>query len=256
MQKKYSNLIKFILLTFIISWGSWGTIIFLNKDLLILRVLGCYGPFISLLFILFKRENKELKERIFKSLRTWNVHFGWYIFAILGTAIIGILAIIINNLLFDPVTFTKTSLSFVLIAIPYVLLTSVIGEETGWRGYALNFLNKEFRPLQGSLVTGILWGLWHLPLFYISSDFHKFIPFPLFLIQSIFMTYIYTWIYTKTKSLLIQHLFHTFSNITLGLLPLLPSTQETSVRPLVITIILLSLLTSILVIKEKDSFNN
>lgn len=253
MQKKYKDFNIFILLTFIISWISWGILIILKQDIFILKTLGSYGPFVALTFLIVKNRDSKLKDRLLKSIATRRVSIWWYIFAIFGTAIIGIIAVLINNTFFNPVSFTEIDPIFILIAIPYVLITSVFGEEAGWRGYALNFLNKDLGVIKGSLILGTIWGLWHLPLFYMSTDFHQSIPFLLFLAQSIFMTFIYTWIYSKTKSLLIQIIFHTFSNITIGLLPLIPSMNGGNVMPLILAVLLLGILTVVIISKKETS---
>lgn len=255
MQNKYKNFLKFILFTFLISWISWGLLIVLKEDIFILRVLGAYGPLLSLTLLILLNKDRILKNRLLKSLRVWKVNIWWYIFAIFATAIVAILAVLINNLLFEPVSFTSIDPIFILIAIPYVLITSVLGEEAGWRGYALNFLNKSIGSIKGSIILGTIWGLWHLPLFYISTDFHQSIPFLLFLAQCIFMTFIYTWIYARTKSLLIQHLFHTLSNISIGLLPLIPSMNGGNQMPLIIAVSLLGVIAVILVLKRTVYLN-
>lgn len=49
------------------------------------------------------------------------------------------------------------------------LLGGPLGEEPGWRGYALPRLEAAVGPVLGSLILGILWALWHLPLFFYSG---------------------------------------------------------------------------------------
>ncbi len=49
------------------------------------------------------------------------------------------------------------------------LLGGPLGEEPGWRGYALPRLQTQFGPLKASLLLGFLWAAWHLPLFLTSN---------------------------------------------------------------------------------------
>lgn len=49
------------------------------------------------------------------------------------------------------------------------LLGGPLGEEPGWRGYALPRLESTFGPVRGSLLLGLLWTGWHLPLFFYSG---------------------------------------------------------------------------------------
>lgn len=49
------------------------------------------------------------------------------------------------------------------------LIRGPLGEEVGWRGYLQNELNKRFPLLKASLIVGVIWSLWHLPLWFISG---------------------------------------------------------------------------------------
>ncbi len=57
-----------------------------------------------------------------------------------------------------------------LSALDFVLVVLVLGEELGWRGYALPKLLQRFSPLVASLIIGVLWGLWHQPTFFIAGS--------------------------------------------------------------------------------------
>jgi membrane protease YdiL (CAAX protease family) len=129
-----------------------------------------------------------------------------------------------------------------------VLIFSVLGEEIGWRGFALPWLQKRFTALQSSLILGLIWSVWHLPLFWIPGDFHQQLPLMWFLIQTVSITILYTWIFNATKgSLLIILLLHTASNTAFGVLPMLPEAASGSLRPAWILNILL-VIAAILVI--------
>jgi hypothetical protein len=125
----------------------------------------------------------------------------------------------------------------------------VLGEEIGWRGYALPRLQARYGSLLASLIIGFTWGAWHLPLFWLPGNFHQTIPPTLFLLQSVALAIIYTWLYNQTKgSLLIAHLFHAASNVTLGVLPVLPTDTGGDLTPLWLTVGLLSVFTIVVVI--------
>jgi membrane protease YdiL (CAAX protease family) len=87
-------------------------------------------------------------------------------------------------------------------------LGSSLGEELGWRGLALPLLQSRYRALAASLLIGLMWGLWHLPLYWFDhAGFEGFISFLLLITLD---AVIYTWIYNRTQgSLLLVVMFHT-----------------------------------------------
>ena len=61
------------------------------------------------------------------------------------------------------------------------LLSGPLGEEIGWRGFALMELQKKHSPLKASIIIGFWWGMWHLPIWfttgYVGIDLIKYILF-------------------------------------------------------------------------------
>jgi membrane protease YdiL (CAAX protease family) len=94
------------------------------------------------------------------------------------------------------------------------LLFPSLGEEPGWRGFALPRLQAGYGPLMGSLILGLFHSLWHLPAFF-TPYLGPFTParFLAFALAGIAGTYVYTWIYNHTRaSILIAMLVHAASN--------------------------------------------
>ena len=96
---------------------------------------------------------------------------------------------------------------------------SAMGEELGWRGFALPHVQRKHSALGASLVIGALWGCWHLPLFLVGTDSRPPSIFPAFVLAVVATSVIYTWMYNSTGgSLLIVVLYHAASNLPLTLL--------------------------------------
>jgi hypothetical protein len=94
-------------------------------------------------------------------------------------------------------------------------------------------LQEDHSALAASLILGLVWGAWHLPLFWMAGNFHQQIPFSLFVLQTTGFSILYTWVYNNSRgSLLMPHLFHAASNTTIGVLPVLPMETGGSLRPL------------------------
>ena len=99
----------------------------------------------------------------------------------------------------------------------FILLFIGLGEEPGWRGFALPRLQKRHSPLVASLILAPIWALWHLPL--MGNEFPPAI-IPAFLISLLGGTLIQTWLFNRSKgSVFGQMLFHaTVNTVGAGLL--------------------------------------
>ena len=159
----------------------------------------------------------------------WRVEFRWYLFVLLGIPAIEVLgAIVLPGVL---VSFQSLTLSLVLTyPVAFVstfILGGPLGEEPGWRGFALPHLQPLHGPLVGSLILGILWALWHLPLFWSGVWTPPNIPnIVMFILTITALTIIMTWVFNNAKgSLLITMLMHaSFNAFANGILtPLFPA---------------------------------
>ena len=99
----------------------------------------------------------------------------------------------------------------------FIFLFIGLGEEPGWRGFALPRLQKQFTALAASLVLAPLWAIWHLPL--LGNEFSPPI-IPAFLISLLGGTLVQTWIFNRTRgSVFAQMLFHaTVNTVGAGLI--------------------------------------
>jgi membrane protease YdiL (CAAX protease family) len=100
-----------------------------------------------------------------------------------------------------------------------------LGEEPGWRGFALPYLQKKHGPLEASIILGFVWALWHAPIDvshgYVLPGFGGVIAR---LIWTIPVTILFTFFYNRTRaSLLVAILLHTSVNFGIDLLGLAPS---------------------------------
>jgi len=100
-----------------------------------------------------------------------------------------------------------------------MLLFAPIGEEFGWRGFMLERLQKKWSPLKAGIIIGLVWGLWHLPFFFIPgkvlNDYYNLskMSLVLFPVYAVGLSVIYTWIYNGARSsIFILILLHAFNN--------------------------------------------
>ena len=242
----------FFLLTFVISWSAWIPMVFSGKESMVLRSIGTFGPLLSALILTALREGRTGLRDLFRKFLIWRVSPAWYAVALLSTAVLVLAALGIHRATGGaaPRFHDVAELYLVIPIFAYVLFFSVLGEETGWRGYAQPKLQKKWGALGASLAIGLVWGVWHLPLFWIPGNFHGDIPLTLFILQDIALSVVLAWLYNSTGgSLLIVHLLHAASNTTLGILPILPQDTGGDVRPLWIAVGLLCALAFAIAVK-------
>ncbi len=223
---KKHPVVWFYILAFSISWlgmgsaalGSYGIAPFDSPYFLILSIFYAIGPALAAVIVLRVTRGKAGVRDLDKGLIQWRVSLVWYILAILGSGALLIVAQVITKLLGLTVTIAmpQRELSFYVIFSYAISFLANTCEEIGWRGFALPRLQKQYSALLATLIVGVLWGLWHLPLLFMVGN--PMSEYPFFWFVSIFAdAFVYTWLYNSTKgSILIVALFHVSGNIFAG----------------------------------------
>jgi uncharacterized protein len=190
-------------------------------------VIACFvGPFLSAFIMTGITEGRAGIGRLLRRFVLWQVGLGWYLLALIGVPAIAVLgAIVLPGGLasFQGLTSLVPPMPW-LILIVYVLFHGPLGEEPGWRGFALPRLQQLHGPLVGSLILGPLWALWHLPMFWVPAWNlpPTLLNIVLFVISAIAFTIVMTWVFNNTKgSLLIAILVHATFDTTFVILNLL-----------------------------------
>jgi membrane protease YdiL (CAAX protease family) len=243
--KRYSLPIG-ILLMFLFTWPidlSNSGILPFQFPFLIYLFLGWGFIFASLLMTGLTL-GREAVITLLKRFLIWRVGWKWYLVILLQPAL-QILSIVLNSLISKtPIDFSGVfayqifgpAANLPLLFLPFLLSDAITnGEEMGWRGYVLPRLQVKFNALVSSLILGVIWAIWHLP---------KFLPdntssFGLFMIRTIIVTVMYTWIYNGTKgSLLLVTLFHAAANAGGVFLPVANTVSGENSGALIIEIVL------------------
>jgi uncharacterized protein len=251
------KVLLFVLVTYAISWTFWLPMLATGERRLLL-ILGTFGPAAAALIVTARESGRRGVRRLLSGLRIWRVGARWYLFSLLSPAVLVLAAIGVHVLLGGdrPAFEDPARLWLIVVVFLYVLLFSVAGEETGWRGYMLPRLLERSAALAASLVIGVVWGLWHLPLFWIEGNLHDDLPLSLFLLQDLGLAVLFTWLWLHTGgSLLMAHLFHAAVNTSLGALPILPADTGGDLRPLWIAVALLLALAAVTTLREGASLH-
>lgn len=246
---KRNEVAAFLFGTYAVSWLIWLPFAIFGEGWV--KGLGSFGPTVSAFIITAITKGRPGVRELLGKVFVWKVNIFWYAFSFFSTLVVLLVSLGIHRLIGGEFVNTNDPGQWYLIPVIflYVLFFSVAGEEFGWRGFLLPRLQKKYNALISSLIIGLVWGVWHLPLFLIKGDFHEHIPFLLFVLQDVALAVILTWIYNNTRgSLLPVHLFHAASNATVGLVPILPAKASDSLIPLYITVTLLVLVSTAIVL--------
>jgi membrane protease YdiL (CAAX protease family) len=141
----------------------------------------------------------------------WRVGPRWYAVALLLPVAISLVAFYLNALLSGGATPSAADFAG-LYTLPLVFLTTTLingpfTEEPGWRGFLLPRLQRRYTPLIASLIVGVIWASWHLPVL-ISDPTGQRPPLQFFVLV-VAQSVVFTWVYNSTRgSVLVVILMH------------------------------------------------
>ena len=185
------------------------------------------GPFLAAFIMTGVTEGRAGIRRLLRRFVLWRVGLGWYLFVLVGIPAILMLSVIVlpGALGSFQGLATLAPLTLLFLAVYGFFLSGPLGEEPGWRGFALPRLQSLHGPLVGSLILGVLWALWHLPLFFTPWNTLTTFNVVVFVLATTCLSIIYTWVFNNTKgSLLLAILLHwSFDLSTLIVGPLFPA---------------------------------
>lgn len=231
-------LVVFYLLAFAFTWAYWVPKALTSRGLASLAVpdalgiLAGYGPALAAILTTLAYYGKPGICNLFRRLVLWRVGFWWYAVALLLPAATTLTALALHTLLgrqFDlghPVT-SPMNLSdmplwqqTLLLSLMFTLGFDGLGEELGWRGFALPKFLDRYSALASSLILGTLWAAWHLPYALTQGTAMSDAPLLSFLPGMFAAAILYTWIFNNTQgSILLAILFHAANNTTFHVLP-------------------------------------
>jgi membrane protease YdiL (CAAX protease family) len=225
---KRHAVVSYYIIAYAISWSFEIPLVLVHQGIISAQIpmwltyFACLGPISAALIMTFLGDGRSglrsLTGRIFK----WRVEFRYYAFAILVPVGLFALACILNR--FITGSWPNLALLGDVDYLPYLtplgavalwLVPMGLGEETGWRGFALPHLQKTRSATAATLIVGVLWAGWHLPMFFYNATYIQMgaIGFPMFALSLLCAAMIFTWLYNSTKgSLWIVIIFHAVFN--------------------------------------------
>jgi uncharacterized protein len=227
------GLFSYFALTFGLTWTSWVVAAVLVNErriagpfdsplTTILVVLGIGAPALSALAVTVHRGGWGSAGPLLRQLVRWRHAARWYAFAVGYIVAVKLAAAIAYRIVEGawPVVAIQMAPLLLAATVFSTLSGGQVGEELGWRGYALPRLEARVGLGPGALLLGVLWAVWHLPLFYMPGADTYGQSFPLYAIQVTGLSVAVAWLYHKTRgSLLPVMLMHASFNNLKGIVP-------------------------------------
>jgi membrane protease YdiL (CAAX protease family) len=179
-------------------------------------LLAGAAPTISATIVTLAQEGWSGLRLLYARLARWRFGVQWYALVLIGVPVLGYL---ISRVAGPDPKFDLSTPALLFSMLLNLLITGPLGEELGWRGFALPRLLKRFNPLVASLILGVIWGVWHLPSFFLSSMVQSTLSLPIFLLGACCLAVLATWIFQHTGgSVLITVLLHYTVNFSFSVL--------------------------------------
>lgn len=225
------SILTFFSLSFALSWVLWfaARAILLRSSTPATGLLGelpflpgVFAPAIVALALTWRAEGQRGVSALLRRLFQWRVPARWYAFAVSYVALIDLATALVHRMLTGawPRFGTESWYVIAFAIISSTVLGGQAGEELGWRGYALPRMAARFGLARSSLVLGVLWAAWHLPLFFVPGVDKFGQSFVVYVLGVTAMSVAMAWLYAHTKgSLLLAMLMHSSANQTLNIVP-------------------------------------
>jgi membrane protease YdiL (CAAX protease family) len=231
------ELTVFFAATFTSSWLLWLPALLIQSHILSIPVscdfflrAGSFGPSVSGLILAYGFGRKAELRSLFRSMINIHIRPKWLLFTFLVLPGVSAVSCLIYWLIGGRLPQPQFELWFVPVAFAYILIfMGPLGEEAGWRGFALKRMLRNASPMKSAILLGIIWSFWHLPLFFIEGTtqnalaaFGLLPAFSCYLLYTVMISVLITLLSVMSNdSVFSSMVFHAIGNLSLGVMPLI-----------------------------------
>ena len=231
-KAQLSAFIYFTLTALGISWIAWTPVILSRQDVLVFPNIlfygvGWFGPSLAGIFWTWRINRREGLRDLFARALRFRFSAGYYAILLAVWPLVFAGAALLSYASGLPIASFGAILAQLTSPLAFagmLLATLFIGpisEEFGWRGFALDLLAPRMGPIFSSILIGLVWGVWYLPIFYMVGTAQSQVNILPFIIDTIALSITFTWMYQSTgRSLASVILLHFMYNLSMALMPL------------------------------------
>lgn len=197
-----------------------------------------FWPLVFAVLLTYYLEGKAGLHKLFGAYKVWRVPGKWYAFSLswkflfcyLGWAIADIAGILpwpgaAQPMFTEGPNGERMHIINLLCGMPFIIGIALV-EETTWMKYCATRLQDKYTAFTSCFITGILWGLWYLPMLLLGEGVPDGIPWYMFLLSMIGLALLLGWVYNMTHSGLILLFMQLVSNIAFYIMPALPMAHD------------------------------
>lgn len=210
-------LVYFLATTFLITWGVIGLYVLAPKQMSArfgeisgshpLFFLATWAPAISAFLVVFAYGGAAGARKFISRALLWRCSAGWVVFVLVVLPLVFVGGSMVKG---GPLlTPLPPEGAGSLVAVLFMMLLLGPVEEFGWRGVAQPLLQRHLPPLWAGMLIGAIWGVWHLPAFFLASTVFGGWNFAPFFVGNVVLGVLVTPLFNRTGgSLFWPMLFH------------------------------------------------
>ena len=223
-----TSLFAFFVLTYLVSWtlftialaASGGSAPGLATPAGMIFLAGVFGPAIAAVILAAWADGRAGVRALLRSIVDLRPGARWYVFAAGYMAAVKLTAALFHRILAG--TWPPLGPESVIIMVLGLVVSTPIqaGEEIGWRGYALPRLAAYVGLGPASIILGVIWACWHLPIYFVPGAETASQSFAIYTVSVTAISVAMAWLYWRTNgSLLLTMLMHAAINNTKDIVP-------------------------------------
>ena len=262
-SRSAASLLTFFALAFAWSWACWLLAPAVRVDAPIaataLSLAGGFGPSLAaVVLVAYSSGMAGLRRWLLRCLQ-WRVGWRWVLLAFLFPVVFMGLAATAHVALGGTLPPSPAAGHLAMAAFNFLLIFLVggpLGEEFGWRGYALPAFQARWGWRAASLLLGVVWALWHLPLFYSAGTAQSHLPMGLYALSAIASSVLFAWLFNRSRGSIVPVLvLHTAVNAWSSIIPVMVLPDGSNLRPFQIVVGILVLTAVALLFTSERSPN-
>ncbi len=222
-----------------------------------LMMVSGFGPSLAGLAVVAAFSTRQGFQDWLARCLNWRVGWRWFAVPFVLPPAVMLLALAIHSAMGGAMP-AMTAAAHIPMAIAnfglVLLIGGPLGEEFGWRGYTMPVIAEKLGWPAASLIIGTIWGLWHLPLFFLAATAQSHMPIPLFMLNILAGSVVFGWLFERTQgSVLPALVLHTSLNAWAGLLVIVPTATSGGSYAIVTCLLVLIALVLLITTNAKGS---